>query len=79
MRNLLIAILLAGCGAPLLRNAPRPDPAYVAAGAAAVAGTLTALDPDGQARNVEEASAAGRVDDQVGSEVVPADVFDRLH
>jgi len=75
----MIAILLTGCGAPVLRNAPRPDPAYVAAGAAAVAGTLTALDPDGQARNVEGVTAAGAVDDDVRGDVIPADVLDRLH
>jgi hypothetical protein len=58
MRTWMIATLLAGCGGgPLLRNAPRPTPSYVAGGAAALAGAMTLLDPDAAASRAEDDSA----------------------
>jgi hypothetical protein len=80
MRNLMIATLLVtGCGAPLLHDAPHFDSTYVAGSTAVVATALTVLDPDGQARNVEQAIAAGADDRPMPvHDVIPEDVFDRL-
>jgi hypothetical protein len=83
MRNLAIALVmtLCGCGAPVLRDAPRADPAHVAVGAAAVATVLTAMDPAGHARSIEDArdgaSPAGKPQ-RVRGATVPEDVLDRL-
>ena len=54
----MIAMVLVGCGGgPMLRNAPRPNPSYVAGGAAALATAMTVLDPDAAAARAEEDSA----------------------
>jgi len=54
----MIAMLLAGCGGgPMLRNVPRANPSYVAAGAAALAGAMTVADPDAAAARAEDDSA----------------------
>jgi hypothetical protein len=77
----MIALLLVGCGGgPLLRNAPRPNPAYVAVGAAALAGAMTVLDPDRAAARAEEDSA-GCVPIEPPMHVsryVPESAFDEL-
>ena len=71
---------LAGCGGPVLQNAPAPDPAHVAAAAAGAAAALTLADPDGHARKREK----DRPQDEAGereekkAERVPHDVLDRL-
>ncbi len=70
-------MLFAGCGAPVLRNMPRLDPAYVAGGAAAVAGALTLLDPDGAAANAEQAGYVP-VEPPNVSQYVPEEAFDAL-
>lgn len=73
-------VALAGCGGPALQNAPRPNPAHVAAAAAGTAAALTLADPDGAARKAEEQSPsnAAREREKNGSEHVPHDVLDRL-
>ncbi len=71
---------LAGCGGPVLQNAPAPNPAHVAAAAAGAAAALTLADPDGHARKIEEDrpedEARERGDEK--AERVPHDVLDRL-
>jgi len=84
MRNLLIAMWLTGCGAPLLHDVPRPDPAYVAAGAAAVASALTLLQPGYDATESPDADAwdvgpaTATPDGHTPVQVVPESVFDHL-
>jgi hypothetical protein len=79
MRNTLIALLLftVGCGGPMLGSMPRPNPAYIATGVAAVATMMTLADPDGAARNVEEAERANARDDDRPM-LVPEEAFDHL-
>jgi len=80
MRWLLVAVL-AGCGAqpnqPLLANAPRPNPAYIAGGAAAAAAAMTLADPDAASRRPESNKDVEKAPIKV-KENVPADVLDRL-
>jgi hypothetical protein len=81
MRNYLIAMLLAGCGGgPMLRNAPRVNPSYVAGGAAAVAGALTLADPDAAAARAEEDSwgCVPIPPPKNVSRIVPESAFDEL-
>lgn len=77
MRRLLAILLLSGCGGqPLLHDVPRPDPAVVAAAAAAVAGAATLADPQGAAkRNERETTPDLR---GVKAQRMPGDVLDRL-
>jgi len=80
VRIWMIAMLVGCGGGPMLRNAPRPNPSYVAGGAAALAGALTVLDPDGAAARAEEDSA-GCVPIQPPlhvSRYVPESAFDAL-
>ena len=76
----LLLLVLVSCGPPVLNNLPRPDPAVVAAGAAAVAGAATLADPDGAAKHQEQKKDTdqhGPRDVEV-NQSVPADVLDRL-
>jgi len=72
-------MLLCGCGEPILKNAPKPDPGAVAGVAAAAAAAVTLADPQAAARKQEQ-KTKGEPDDR-GVEVketVPGSVFDRL-
>ncbi len=73
----LIALFLVGCGGPALQNVPAPNPAHVAAGAAAAAGAMTLADPDGAARKAEknETKANGEVQEV---ETSPSEVMGAL-
>jgi hypothetical protein len=80
MREIVLALALAGCGAtqqPLLANAPRPNPAAVAGGAAAAAAILTAVDPDAATRKPEK-KVDGPDHPVEVKETVPSDVLDRV-
>lgn len=71
--------MLCGCGEPILKNAPKPDPGAVAGVAAAAAAAATLADPQGASRKQEQKNK-GEPDTR-GVEVketVPAAVFDRL-
>jgi hypothetical protein len=79
-RICLIALAVAAttCGPPVLRNAPRPNPAAVAGVAAAAAAAATLADPKAAAARQEQRKDEP---DNRGTEVnttVPSDVFDRL-
>jgi len=74
-----ILVALCACGEPILRNAPKPDPATVAGVAAATAAAVTLASPQAAAKR-QELKQKGEPDNR-GVEVketVPADVFDRL-
>ena len=74
-RYLVIALALGGCGEPILKNAPAPNPAAVAGIAAAAAAAITLAQPDKK----PEAKKADPDDRGVEvKETVPGDVFDRL-
>ena len=78
-RYLWVFAMLCGCGEPILKNAPKPDPGAVAGAAAAAAAAATLADPQGAGRRQEEATRSEP--DNRGVEVketVPADVLDRL-
>ena len=78
-RHIWILVMLCGCGEPILKNAPKPDPGAVAGVAAAAAAAVTLADPQGAA-NRQEQKSKGEPDNR-GVEVketVPADVFDRI-
>lgn len=70
---------LTGCGEPILRNAPKPNPAAVAGAAAAAAAAITLASPQTAAR-IQEQKAKGEPDNRgvPVHETVPSDVFDRL-
>lgn len=71
--------MLCGCGEPILKNAPKPDPGAVAGVAAAAAAAATLADPQAAGRRQEQKNK-GEPDNR-GVEVketVPADVLDRL-
>lgn len=77
--SLCILIALCGCGEPILRNAPKPNPGAVAGVAAAAAAAATLAAPQAAAQRQEE-KTRGEPDNR-GVEVketVPADVLDRL-
>lgn len=81
--RVVVFLLLAACGAepkqPFLANAPHPDTAAVAAGAAATAAAITLVDPDAATRGKPEKSTSDP--DKKPVEVkqnVPPDVLDRL-
>lgn len=76
----LVLLLVACCGAPdkpLLANAPRPNPAYVAGAAAATAAAITLASPDTAGRRPEKNQDTEKAPIKV-KENVPADVLDRL-
>lgn len=78
-RYLWVFAMLCGCGEPILKNAPKPDPGAVAGVAAAAAAAATLADPQAAGRRQEQKNK-GEPDNR-GVEVketVPADVFDRL-
>lgn len=78
MRLLVLLVGLLGCGGSVLQNAPRPDPAVVAAAAAALAGASTLAAPDAAARKSEVARPERSLRPQKAGPIVPADVLDRL-
>jgi hypothetical protein len=78
-RNLWVFVLLLGCGEPILKNAPKPDPGAVAGVAAAAAAAATLADP--RAANAKQEQKNKGEPDNRGVEVketVPASVFDKL-
>ena len=78
-RYLWVFATLCGCGEPILKNAPKPDPGAVAGVAAAAAAAATLADPQAAGRRQEQKNK-GEPDNR-GVEVketVPADVLDRL-
>lgn len=78
-RYLWIFVLLLGCGEPILKNAPKPDPGAVAGVAAAAAAAATLADP--RAANAKQEQKTKGEPDNRGVEVketVPASVFDKL-
>jgi hypothetical protein len=78
-RHIWILVMLCGCGEPILKNAPKPDPGAVAGVAAAAAAAATLADPQAAGRRQEQ-KTKGEPDNR-GVEVketVPADVLDRL-
>src|SRR3954471_13421739 len=48
--HIWILVMLCGCGEPILKNAPKPDPGAVAGVAAAAAAAATLADPQGAGR-----------------------------
>jgi hypothetical protein len=85
MRTILLAVglavpaTLAACGDPVLANAPRPNTAAMAGGAAALAGAATLAAPDAQGKRVQEANKPSVNNKPVKSgPSVPGDVLDRL-
>lgn len=74
----VLAVAAACGGGPALRNAPRPDPAVVAAAATAVATAATIADPQAAARKAEQ--KGGQPEGRVvgGDRSMPAGVLDRL-
>ena len=76
-------MLLAACGAepkqPFLANAPHPDTAAVAAGAAATAAAITLVDPNAATRGKPEKATSDAEKKPVEvKQNVPPDVLDRL-
>lgn len=78
-RHLWIVVLVAACGEPILRNAPKPDPGAVAGVAAAAAAAATLASPQAAAQRQEQREK-GEPDNRgvKVKETVPADVLDRL-
>lgn len=78
-RSLWIIVLVAGCGEPVLRNAPKPNPGAVAGVAAAAAAAVTLASPQTAAQRQEQRQQ-GEPDNRgvKVKETVPADVLDRL-
>jgi hypothetical protein len=78
-RHAWILVLLAGCGEPVLRNAPKPNPAAVAGVAAATAAAITLASPRDAAKQQEALSKPDPDDRGVTvKETVPGAVFDRI-
>jgi hypothetical protein len=77
--HLWIVVLVAACGEPILRNAPKPDPGAVAGVAAAAAAAATLASPQSAAQRQEQRQK-GEPDNRgvKVKETVPADVLDRL-
>jgi hypothetical protein len=77
--TLCIVILFLGCGEPILRNAPKPDPGAAAGVAAAAAAAVTLASPQTAAQRQEQ-QQKGEPDNRgvKVKETVPADVLDRL-
>jgi hypothetical protein len=78
-RTLWILVLVVGCGEPVLRNAPKPNPGAVAGVAAAAAAAVTLASPQTAAQRQEQRQQ-GEPDNRgvTVKESVPADVLDRL-
>jgi len=75
----LVAVLVAACGGPVLRNAPRPDPGTVAAAAAAAAAAATLADPQAAAQKQEQnRPPPPEKRPKPVKTTVPSDVLDRL-
>src|SRR5438552_14562917 len=53
-RTLWIVLLVAGCGEPVLRNAPKPNPGAVAGVAAAAGAAVTLASPQTAAQRQEQ-------------------------
>jgi hypothetical protein len=78
-RHAWILVLLAACGEPVLRNAPKPNTAAVAGVAAATAAAVTLASPQDAAKQQEALSKPAPDDRGVKvKETVPDAVFDRL-
>ena len=78
-RHTWILVLLAACGEPVLRNAPKPNPAAVAGVAAATAAAITLASPRDAAKQQEALSKPAPDDRGVAvKETVPGAVFDRI-
>lgn len=77
-RTAWVLVLLAACGEPVLRNAPKPNPAAVAGVAAATAAAITLASPRDAAKQ-QEALAKPDPDDRgvTVKETVPGAVLDR--
>lgn len=71
--------MLCACGEPVLRNAPKPNPAAVAGVAAATAAAITLASPQTAAANQEKKNQGEPNDRPVEvKQTVPSDVLDRL-
>ena len=81
MRVFALLLFVAACGGsqrPLLANAPHPDNAAVAGGAAAAAAAMTLADPNAATRGKPEKPVEQEEKAPVEvKEHVPADVLDR--
>lgn len=77
--HLWVLVMLWGCGEPILKNAPKPDPGAVAGVAAAAAAAATLASPDAAARKQEQKKEGEAEPHSVEvKETVPASVFDRI-
>lgn len=78
-RHVWTLVWLVGCGEPVLRNAPKPNPGAVAGVAAATAAAITLASPQTAAAQ-QEARTKDEPDDRgvKVKETVPGAVFDRL-
>lgn len=78
-RHVWLLVLLVGCGEPVLRNAPKPNPGAVAGVAAATAAAITLASPQ-TASAQQEARTKDDPDDRgvKVKDTVPDAVFDRL-
>jgi hypothetical protein len=75
-----LLVLVAGCGAPVLRNGWRPDPHAVAIGSLAVATLASLLDPEAHHRRIEQAYLDAMPEERPMrvTEIVTSEVLDRL-
>jgi len=77
-RYLWLLVVLCGCGEPILKNVPRPDPGAVAGVAAAAAAAATLASPDSAAKRAEKKGGDREGQSVEVKETVPGAVFDRL-
>lgn len=71
--------MLCACGEPVLRNAPKPNPAAVAGVAAATAAAITLASPQTAAANQEKKNQGEPNDRAIEvKQTVPSDVLDRV-
>lgn len=77
-RHLWLLVVLCGCGEPILKNAPKPNPGAVAGVAAAAAAAATLASPDYAAKRAEKKGGEPEGQTIEVRETVPAAVFDRL-
>ena len=78
-RQVWIFVMLCGCGEPILKNAPKPDPGAVAGVAAAAAAAATLADPRAAGQRQEQQNRSEP--DNRGVEVretAPGSALDRL-
>ena len=59
LANVVVAIVLGGCGGPALQNVPHPNSAMMAGAAAAVAGAITLADPSAPTNGAPEPATLG--------------------